>query len=95
MNRQGPDERNWFVVATASGEAEASIYVGLLKSAGIPVWVYRESAGAAIGLGVGILGTVFIMTPEEFHEDALALLEGEEPVEIDLEGEDENTIIAD
>lgn len=94
LPRQGPDDRQWYVIATARGEAESAIIVGLLETANIPVWVYRESAGSAIGLGVGILGTVYILTPEEYYDEAMSLLEAgdDAPQQIDLEGDDDQTI---
>jgi hypothetical protein len=75
ITRRGQDGRTWYVVATALGDAEAAIVAGLLKSAGIPVWAYRESAGWALGLNVGLLGTIEILTPGEYYEEAMALLE--------------------
>ncbi len=76
--RRGPDNRPWYVVATAYGEAEAAIVAGLLKTAGIPTWVYWESAGRALGLTMGVLGTTDILTPEEYYEEAMVLLEGDD-----------------
>ena len=87
--RQGPDGRLWFEVATASGEAEAAILRGALDGEGIPVWEYHESAGRAIGLGVGPLGTTTLYVPEEFYEDAAALLELGETEETIWDEEDE------
>lgn len=76
--RRSLDNRPWYVVATAPGEAVAAIIAGRLKTAGIPVWIYRESAGAAIGLSVGPLGTVEVLVPEDYYEEALALLEADD-----------------
>ena len=74
--RRGPDDQTWFLVATAGGDTKSAILKGALESAGIPVWVYRESAGRALGLGVGPLGATFIYTTEPFYEAALDLLAG-------------------
>lgn len=82
-SRRGPDNRTWHVVATVGSEAEAAIITGRLESAGIPVWVYRESAGAAIGLTMGLLGSVYVMTPESYYEEAMTLLEGGDSPELD------------
>jgi len=76
--RRGPDNQPWYVVATALGEAEAAIISGLLESADIPVWVYQESAGRAIGLQIGLLGTVEILTPEAYYDEACDLLEADD-----------------
>ncbi len=94
IRRRGPDDRNWYVVAAIGGEARAAIVTGLLESAGIPVWTYRESAGVAIGLTVGVLGTVTIMVPESYYEEAMALLEADESRLLE-EGDDADIILTD
>jgi hypothetical protein len=76
IQRRGPDNQTWFLVATAGGDTEAAILKGALESAGMPVWVYRESAGRALGLGVGPLGATFLYTTEPYYEAALDLLAG-------------------
>lgn len=91
ITRIGPDSEAWYLVAVASGEAEAAILAGLLKANDIPVWIYQEAAGRALGLGVGALGTVEIMTPAAYYEDALALLAEDEDAPLLDEGDD-NTI---
>ncbi len=97
LTRRGPDNRAWYVVATAAGEAEAAIIAGLLKSAEIPVWTYFESAGRAIGLGVGMLGAVEVMVPPEYYDEAMDLLEGVDDEDLITDGtaaleDDPNTI---
>ncbi len=93
VTRRGPDNRDWYVVATAFGEAEAAIITGLLESADIPVWVCRESAGRALGLGMGILGTIEIVTPEQYYAEAMTLLEAGEVEAPPLgAGEDDRTV---
>jgi len=87
--RRGADGRLWVEVATASGEAEAAILRGVLDGEGIPVWEYRESAGRAIGLGVGPLGTTTLYVPEELYEDAVALLDLGETEDAIWDEEDE------
>lgn len=62
------------VIATASGRLEAEILRSLLEAHGIPVWLLGESAGAAIGLGVGPLGEVEIRVPAEYGERAREVL---------------------
>lgn len=62
------------LVATASGRLEAEILRGLLEANGIPVWLLGESAGSAIGLGVGPLGQVDIRVPNEFEAQAREVL---------------------
>lgn len=78
ITRPGPDGNAWVVVASTPGDTVAAVVAGALESAGIPVYTYRESAGAAIGLTVGLLGTVDILVPEAHYEDAVALLDEDE-----------------
>lgn len=102
VKRQGPDGRLWYRVAVAMGEAEAAILTGVLQTASIPTLTYRESAGLALPMNVGPLGTIEILTPEPYYEEALALLEadlvepnddllaaGDDEEAIDLSPEDE------
>ena len=69
--RRSPDQRVWIVVAHAFALSDAEIPAGLLRSAGIPVYLDREAASAALG---GIFGGVKIAVPEEFYAEAEALL---------------------
>lgn len=71
----------WEVVAEAPGITSAAIIAGRLKAEGFPVRVWQEGAGQALGLTVGALGTGYVAVPEEYAQDALAILD--EEVEID------------
>ena len=76
--RRGPDQRIWYVVAHAVDMTSAAIPAGLLRSANIPVFLFREAAGqSAIPLSVGLLGGVDVAVPEAFYDEALALLEAD------------------
>lgn len=94
QTRKGPDNELWYVVATAHGEAQAAIYSGILQTEDIPVWVYWEPAGRALGLTVGPLGTTEILTPAAYYERALDLLMADEvdPLEWDSALDDGLTI---
>ncbi|MFQ5921275.1 MAG: putative signal transducing protein [Anaerolineales bacterium] len=63
-------------VGTADGQVEAEIIKGLLNANGVEVWLSQESAGPAIGLGIGPMAEVEIMVRVEQAEQARALLEG-------------------
>ena len=77
--RRGPDQALWYVVAHAVDMASAAIPAGLLRSAGIPVFLFREAAGqSAIPLSVGLLGGVDVAVPEAYYDEALALLEADD-----------------
>lgn len=71
----GDDEPvEWVPVATAMGEIEANVIAGRLNSEGIPTRIRQESAGAALGLTVG-LGQILVLVPEPVVERAVRILE--------------------
>jgi hypothetical protein len=77
--RQGPDQKTWYVVAYAVSMTDAEIPAGLLRSAGIPVFLFREAAGSsAIPVSVGLLGGVRVAVPEAYYAEAMALLDFED-----------------
>lgn len=49
------------VVGKASGMIEAEILRGFLQSMGIDVWLSREAASTAYGLGVGPMAEVELL----------------------------------
>ncbi|MBN1286167.1 MAG: hypothetical protein JXB47_12285 [Anaerolineae bacterium] len=67
---------DWVVVAEALGMEHAEIMVSSLRAAGIPAWIERESAGAAIGLTLGPLGRIQVLVSPEYETQALDLLGG-------------------
>ncbi len=76
IKRRGPDHSLWCVVAHAVDMTTAAIPAGLLESASIPVFLFREAIGSsALPLTVGMMGGVDIAVPEAYYEEALALLE--------------------
>jgi hypothetical protein len=74
-------EIRWEIVARMPGLTPATILAGRLHAEGIPVRAWQEGAGQALGLTVGLLGTGYVAVPEEYAEQALAILE--ENIEID------------
>ena len=83
-SRGGRQEVRWEVVAQAPGITPATIIAGRLQAEGLPVRVWQESAGQALGLTVGLLGTGYVAVPEEFVDQALEILDyEEEPAEWD------------
>lgn len=77
----GQKEVKWEIVAEAAGITLATIIAGRLQAHDLPVRVWQEGAGQALGLTVGLLGTGYVAVPEEFAEKAEAILA--EDVEID------------
>jgi hypothetical protein len=74
---QEPRYIKWEVVARMPGLTPAEILAARLHSEGIPARAYQEASGA-IGLTVGLLGIGYVAVPEEFAEEARAILEEEE-----------------
>jgi hypothetical protein len=71
-------EVKWEVVAQMPGITPATIVGGRLKAEGVPVRVWQEGAGQALGLTVGLLGTGYVVVPEEYVDQALEILKYEE-----------------
>ena len=61
-------------IATAAGKVEAEILRSLLEANDIKVQLLYESAGTAIGLGVGPLAEVDILVSADQEAQAEALL---------------------
>lgn len=74
-------EVKWEIVAQMPGITPATIVAGRLKTEGIPVRVWQEGAGQALGLTVGLLGTGYVAVPQEFADQALEILDYEEDPE--------------
>lgn len=85
----GSKETKWHVVAKEPGLAPAQIIANRLVTEGIPARAWQEGAGQAFGLTVGLLGTGYVAVPEEFAEEAKAILAMSEDDEIDPYGIDE------
>jgi len=71
-------ETGWVQVTVAYGPTEAGMIVEYLRAEGVKAVAWLEGAGNALGLTVGMLGTVRVMVPERDAEEALALLEVDE-----------------
>ncbi len=69
-------------VYNSMGMLGAQVVKGKLESAGIPVMLKYEAAGQIFGLTVDGLGLVEVQVPEEWAEDAEALI-SEEPEDDD------------
>jgi hypothetical protein len=77
ITRRGPDKRTWYVVAQTSDMASAEIVAGLLRSANIPVFLFREAISSALPLAYGLLGGVEVAVPEAYYGEARALLDAD------------------
>lgn len=67
-------DQKWVVVYTTFGLFDAEVIVGRLQAEGIPARAWAESAGRAIGITVGKLGTSYIEVPEIFLEEAETII---------------------
>jgi hypothetical protein len=72
--RRRPAQKEWTVVAHATGLIEAEIIAGLLRTAEIPYLIRQESVGRVLGLTIG-LGMVTVLVPSQYEAEALALLD--------------------
>ena len=73
--KKGPDQQDWYVVAHAVSLTVAEIPAGLLRSAGIPVYLFREAvSSSAIPLTIGPLSGVDVAVPEAYYREAKTLL---------------------
>ncbi|MCL4870297.1 MAG: hypothetical protein KJ063_15135 [Anaerolineae bacterium] len=70
----GSGEIHWHIVARTPGLVPAQIIAGRLQAEGIMARAWAESAGVALGLTVGLLGTGYVGVPEELVEQAEAIL---------------------
>jgi hypothetical protein len=85
----GQQEVKWHVVAETAGLTPATIMAGRLQAEGIPVRVWQEGAGQALGLTVGRLGTGYVAVPTEYEAEARAILETDESDLLDDWDEDD------
>jgi hypothetical protein len=69
-----PEESNLVCVRTCQGIDLAQIYRSKLEAADIPALLKYESAGLVFGLTVDGLGRVEILVPQEYAQEAEALL---------------------
>jgi len=70
-------------VGTAYGQVQAEIMKGLLNANEVEVWLSNDSAGLAIGFGIGPMAEVEIMVRAEQAEQARWLLEQDAEAEPD------------
>lgn len=90
----GGRETKWKVVTKTAGLMTAEVIVGRLMAEGIPARAWQEGAGQALGLTVGLLGTGYVLVPEEYLDAAKEILESTADDDlVDDERGDESTSI--
>lgn len=77
------EELTWATVTETNGITVAEMLVQRLEGAEIPAQAVQESAGKAIGLSGGPLGTAYVRVPVQYLEEARQFLDVEEPAEED------------
>ena len=82
-------EIRWEVVAETAGLIPAHIITDRLIAEGIPARAWQEGAGQAIGLTVGLLGTGYVVVPEEHVDRARQILAESEEDHLDFDDLDE------
>ena len=70
-------------VGMAYGQVQAEIMKGLLNANEVEVWLSNDSAGLAIGFGIGPMAEVDIMVRADQAEQARELLEQDAEAEAD------------
>jgi len=70
-------------VGLAYGQVQAEIMKGLLNANEVDVWLSNDSAGLAIGFGIGPMAEVDIMVRAEQAEQARWILEQDAEAEAD------------
>lgn len=69
------DQDDWIVVGQVNGNLEAEMLRGLLEAQGVEARISQEGAGKALGLGIGRLGEVQILTRAYDQEIAREIME--------------------
>ena len=87
------DHEEWTVVTETFGPLDGEFIVGRLRAEGIPARMWAESAGRALGITVGKLGTSYVEVPLSFVAQAKEIIETDFSNEIDddewqIEGDD-------
>lgn len=67
-------EKDWVSIIKVPGDLEAELIKGLLEAQEIPVVLFGEGAGRAIGLTVGPLGEVELLVPRRYQGLAESIL---------------------
>jgi hypothetical protein len=79
----GRDPVHWEVVAETMGLLPAQIIAGRLQSEGIPARAWQESIGMVHGLYIGPMGTGYVSVPDDYADQATAILEESELLDDD------------
>ena len=65
----------WMIVYETPNEPEAHVVAGRLQVEGIQAVVYRQAGAAALGITIGMLGSVTVLVRPSDYERSLVLLE--------------------
>ena len=70
------------IVYETSNDTEAHIVAGRLQVEGINAVVHRQPGAAALGITIGLLGSVTVLVRPVDYEQALAILDPDYPDEL-------------
>jgi acetaldehyde dehydrogenase (acetylating) len=85
MNSLANPNADWVVVYTTYNLPEAHIVVGRLHHEGIPAFVHQAPGASALGLNVGTMGAIHVVVRGADAEDALLVLDPDEPPLLDAD----------
>lgn len=77
--KRGGRPPEWISVYLTHNPTEAHIVAGRLKHEGIQAMVHQEAGASAIGINIGNLGEVKVLVHPEDYDEALAIIDPEEP----------------
>jgi hypothetical protein len=79
LSRRPGSQTEWIIVYAASSDMEAHIVAGRLHHEGIPNIIERAIGAHALGISIGQLGEVRVLVHPSDYDQALEILEPEEP----------------
>ncbi len=65
----------WMIVYETPNDTEAHIVAGRLQVEGINAVVHRQPGAAALGITIGLLGSITVLVRPADYEQALSILE--------------------
>ena len=92
LSKKEPQAPQWIVVYVTNDITVAHIVAGRLKHEGIHAIIDHMAGRDAIGITIGVMGEVRVLVHPQDYDDALDILEPEDPPEL---ADDNDQIIFD
>ena len=80
--KKNQPEPEWIIVYITNYDPEAHVVAGRLNHEGIETIIHQEPGASAIGISIGTYGEVKVLVRNQDYEDAIDILEPEEPDEL-------------